>query len=261
MPYADLGRYRMYYEEFGEGEPLVFLHGFTLDRRMWYGQAEFFKTHYRVVIVDALGHGLSDTHPHRYGRFERVEDLLAFADALGLKKMHLVGLSMGGSTAIGFALQHQERLLSLSLISTGASGYNIGKKYEKFDRMAREQSLETARAAWKDMTLSWFTGERAHARELVGQMIDEHSGAVWTDPMRGRYRTQVDLEHVHRISVPTCIVAGELDKVFVPLAEDLHERITGSRLVVLPDLGHLLNLEDPTTFNNHLDAFLLCLGH
>ncbi|MCM2273148.1 MAG: alpha/beta fold hydrolase [candidate division Zixibacteria bacterium] len=261
MPYADLGGYRMFYEEFGEGEPLVFLHGFTLDRRSWYGQAEYFKKVYRVIIVDALGHGQSDAPPERYGRFERVEDFQRFVEQLNLKQFHLVGLSMGGSTAIGYALEHQERLASLGLVATGASGYDIGKKYQKFDKMAKENSLESARDAWLEMTLAWFSGERAHARELLTQMIKGFSGVVWLDPMRGKYRTQVDLEHVHKITVPTCIIAGELDKVFVPLAKELHTRIAGSRLVILPKLGHLINLEDPIEFNNHLDAFLLCLHH
>jgi pimeloyl-ACP methyl ester carboxylesterase len=261
MPYADLGGYRMFYEEIGEGEPLVFLHGFTLDRRSWYGQAEYFKKDYRVIIVDALGHGKSDSPPERYGRFERVEDFHKFVEALRIKKMHLVGLSMGGSTAIGYALEHQDRLSSLALISTGASGYDIGKKFQKFDKLAKERSLEAARTAWLEMTLAWFTDERAHVRELLTHMIKDFSGSVWMDPMRGKYRTQIDLEQAHKITVPTCIVAGVLDKVFVPLAVELHKKINGSRLVILPKLGHLLNLEDPIVFNNHLDAFLLCLGH
>ncbi|MBK7141636.1 MAG: alpha/beta hydrolase [bacterium] len=261
MPYADLGGYRMFYEEYGEGDPLVFLHGFTLDRRSWYAQAEFFKTHYRVILVDALGHGKSDAVPGRYGRFERVEDLHKFFDAVGLNRIHLVGLSMGGSTAIGYALEHQDRLASLSLISTGASGYDIGRKYQKFDRLAREVSLEAAKESWKEMTLSWLKGPRAHVAELVGQMIDDHTGEIWKDPMRGKYRTQVDTDHVHQITVPTCIMIGELDKVFVPLSHVLHKHIAGSRLVEFPNIGHLINLEDPILFDNHLDSFLLCLGH
>ncbi len=261
MPYADLGGYRMFYEEFGEGEPLVFLHGFTLDRRSWYAQAEFFKTHYRVILVDAMGHGKSDAAPGRYGRFERVEDLHTFFETLGLSRIHLVGLSMGGSTGIGYALEHQDRLASLTLVSTGASGYDIGKKYQKFDKLAREQSLEAAKSAWKEMTLAWLKGDRAHIAELVTQMIDDHTGEIWKDPMRGKYRTQVYTEQVHRITVPTAIMIGELDKVFVPLSRELHKRIAGSRLVEFPDIGHLINLEAPRLFDNHLHSFLLCLDH
>lgn len=66
----------------------------------------------------------------------------------------------------------------------------------------------------------------------------------------------VDLEHVHKIAVPTKFIVGELDTVFLKLSKVLHERIAGSELAVLPGLGHLLNLENPDMFNRELEAFL-----
>jgi 3-oxoadipate enol-lactonase len=256
MPYAELGDIRVFYEEYGSGTPVVFLHGLTLDRRMWTPQIEPFAAHYRVIVVDSRGHGLSDAPVTGYSRDQRVEDLHRLADLLKLDQYHLVGLSMGGSTAIGMALKYQWQLRSLTLVSTAAAGYNYGKDFGRFGRIASEQGLETAMKAWRDMSLIRYTGKLAGPRELMASMINDHSGAVWLDPMRGKYTSTPDLECVHAITVPTCIIVGELDKVFVPLSEELYARIAGSQLHVVKDAGHLLNLEQPEEFNRLLAGFL-----
>jgi len=257
MPYADLGDFRLHYESYGSGEPVVFLHGFTLDRRQWSAQAEALAGDYRVILLDARGHGLSDAPETGYSRADRVVDLLRFADNLRIERFHLVGLSMGGSTGIGFALAHQERLASLTLVSTGAAGWNIGKKISRIDRLAREQGLEAARAKWMEYSLMYFKDGQAEIRDLMETMIREHSGAPWMDPRRGNYPDPgVDLDRVHTIAVPTLILAGEKDKIFVPLAHELAARIPDSRVVVYEGVGHMLNLEAPKQFEADLGAFL-----
>jgi pimeloyl-ACP methyl ester carboxylesterase len=256
MPYADLGDIRVYYEEYGIGIPVVFLHGLTLDRRMWAPQVEPFASHYRVILVDSRGHGLSEAPVTGYSRDQRVEDLRKLADLLKLDRFHLVGLSMGGSTAIGMALKYQPRLRSLILVSTGAAGYNYGKDFGRFPRMAHEQGIEAALRAWRDMTLVRYTGSLAGIRSQMAAMINDHTGAVWSDSMIHTYPRTNDLDNVHTIAVPTCIIVGEQDRVFVPLSEELYARIVGSQLHIVKDAGHLLNLEQPEEFNRLLATFL-----
>lgn len=256
MPYADLGDIRLYYEEYGSDVPVVFLHGFTLDRRMWAQQADYFAQEYYVILLDARGHGLSSAPQTGYSRHDRVEDLRKFVELLGLDKFHLVGLSMGGATAIGFALKYQTKLRTMTIVSTGAAGYRLPRNYGRYDELAKTVGLEAARAEWRDLSLKWFKGKRSGPYDLMKQMIDEHSGAIWLDPMRGKYMTAPDLDHAHEITVPTYIIAGERDKVFVPLSQALHERIAGSRLTVLKDAGHMLNLERSEEFNTLLASFL-----
>jgi pimeloyl-ACP methyl ester carboxylesterase len=256
VPYVDVGKLRLHYEDYGSGETVLFLHGFTLDRRMWQRQAAFLESSYRVILLDARGHGLSDCPKTGYSRADRVADLVSFADRLKIKRFHLVGLSMGGSTGIGLALEHQGRLISLTLVSTGAAGYDIGKKISSLDRMAREKGIEATRERWKQMSLAWFREGREEIRQLMQTMIDQHSGAVWMDPMRGKYPREHDLDRVHSITVPTWIVAGGLDQVFVKLARLLRERIPGSSLTVYENAGHMVNLETPTRFDRDLKRFL-----
>lgn len=256
MPYADLGDIRLYYEEHGSGVPVVFLHGFTLDRRMWTPQVDHLAERFTVIVVDSRGHGLSSAPSTGYSRDNRVEDFRRFVEQTGLDRFHLVGLSMGGSTAIGYALRYQEKLLSMTLVSTGAAGYKLPRDFGRFDQLARTEGLESARAAWRELTLKWFRGKRSGPYDLMERMVNEHSGAIWTDPMRGQYPSTPDLEHVHIIRVPTLVVAGERDRVFVPLSQALYERIVGSRLTIMKDVGHMLNLERPAEFNRLVTEFL-----
>ena len=264
MPYAFIQQpgasYRLFYlDMFTENTtrpPVIFLHGFTLDHRMWVANAHFFRDSHRVILLDAKGHGLSDSPTTGYSRAHRVGDLRAFMDVLHLDKAHVVGLSMGGSTAIGFALSHQDRLASLTLVDTGAAGFSPGIKIEKIDRLAKEKGLEAARSKWMDSALVWYKKDKEHIRALMQTMIKEHSGAVWLDPQRGRYPRENDLQRVHEIKVPTIIFVGERDRIFLPLAKKLHEKIPGSRLSVFEGVGHMLNLEVPERFNEELKVFL-----
>ncbi|MDX9858643.1 MAG: alpha/beta fold hydrolase [candidate division Zixibacteria bacterium] len=257
MPYADLGDFKLYYEEHGVGEPLIFLHGFSLDRRMWTPQIPYFKTSYRVILPDAKGHGESDAPPTAYSRADRVNDLLQLADILEIERFHLVGLSMGGSTALGFALAHQHRLRSLTLVSTGAAGYSAGRRFTRLDEVGRAEGAEAAKEQWMQWSLAWYReSARAHIRPLIEEMMRGYSGAVWKDKMRGKYDKEQDLERVHTIDTPTFILAGALDRIFLPLARLLHAKIAGSQLSVYEQTGHMINLEQPDRFNRDLSAFL-----
>jgi len=260
MPYVALDVFRLYYDRLGDSDgspPVIFLHGFTLDRRQWEPEALLSRGERKLLFVDARGHGLSDAPETGYSRADRVDDLLRFVDALEIERFHLVGLSMGGSTGIGFALEHQDRLVSLTLVSTGAAGWNIGKKISRIDRLAREQGLEAARAKWLQFSLMYFKDDQAQIRDRMATMIGDHSGAPWMDPRRGNYPDPGnDLERVHTITVPTLILVGEKDKIFVPLAHELAARIPDSRVKVYDNVGHMLNLEAPERFEHDLAAFL-----
>jgi pimeloyl-ACP methyl ester carboxylesterase len=262
MPYADFKDFKLHYKDYPAREtdaqrlPIVMLHGFTIDHRMWVADAEYFSQWYRVVLPDFKGHGLSDATPTDYSRAHRVEDMIGLLDRLEIEKAHIVGLSMGGTTALGMALKHPERLASMTLVSTAAAGFDPGPKIRKIDEIARNMSIEAARERWIKSTLRYFGSAQKAIGEFLETMMREHSGAFWADPMRGKYPADDDLARVHEIKLPTMIFAGELDRPFVPLARTLHEKIEGSRLSVFPVVGHMLNLEAPKQFRSELKVFL-----
>lgn len=257
MPFVACETFRLFYDDIGQGDAIVWLHGFTLDHRMWRPQIEFFAPDYRLILPDARGHGRSGVTPSGYSRADRVEDLRVLIDALRIERFHLVGLSMGGSTAVGFALKYQDRLRSLALVSTGVAGYGAGKKLDRLDEIGRRQGAGAAKAKWQEWALAWY---RTPDREAIGSfmqaMIEEYSGAVWADPLRGKYPREFDLERVHTLTVPTMIAAGEQDRIFLPLAGELHKRIPHSILQVYPEAGHMINLEVPHQLNKDIGLFL-----
>lgn len=256
MPYFHSGNVKLFYQDDGQGEPLLFLHGFTFDHRMWQGQLDFFSQYYRVLVLDSRGHGQSDAPETGYSRGHRVEDTKHLLDELKIDKVHLIGLSMGGTTAIGFALKYPERLKSMVLVSTGAAGHSPGKKIQILDEIAKTKGIEAAKEKWLEWILVWFNKRDPEIGRLIKKMVNEHSGAIWVDPMRGKYQRTIDVENVHKISTPTLIVAGQLDRLFVELSEKLHQEIKNSQLILLENAGHMLNLEYSDKFNAELLNFI-----
>ena len=262
MPYVELKDFKLHYIDIpakrdNSGNfPIVMLHGFTLDHRMWLDDAAYFSQWYRVILPDFKGHGLSDAPESGYSRAHRVEDMIGLLGSLAIDKAHVVGLSMGGTTALGMALKYPGRLASMTLVSTSAAGFDPGPKIRKIDEIARSQGLESAKEKWIKSSLRYFGSDKSHIRDLLETMMTEHSGAVWADPMRRKYPRESDLERVHGIRLPTLILAGELDRPFVPLARELHKRIPGSRLSIYDNTGHMLNLETFNKFRGDLKVFL-----
>lgn len=261
MPYKTIDKIKIYYEEyipevFSNKIPIIFLHGFTLDHRMWKPQADYFRNKFHLIIPDTRGHGLSGAPQTGYSRARRVEDLMDLVNQLGFKQIHLVGLSQGGVTAIGFALKYQKLLRSLTLVDTGAAGFSVGPKIGKIDQIAQTKGINAARDRWMKTALMWYNEAQDEIKQLVEKMMLEHSGAIWVDPMRGKYKTANDLENVHKIEIQTKIFVGEMDKIFLPLAQQIHTRINGSKLSVYPKVGHMLNLEAPDLFNKELEDFI-----
>ena len=256
MPYFHSGDVKLFYQDQGQGEALLFLHGFTCDHRMWQAQLDFFSQNYRVLVLDSRGHGKSDAPETGYSRDHRVEDTRLLLDELKIDKVHLVGLSMGGSTAIGFAFKYRERLMSLSLISTGAAGHSPGKKMGILDEIAQTKGIDAAKEKWLEWILTWFKGRDRKIGQLMNDMTKDHSGAIWVDPMRGKYPRTTDLDNVHRIQIPTLIIAGRHDKTFLELSRELNQKIENSQFIVLEEAGHMLNLEFPDEFNVELQNFI-----
>lgn len=266
MPHVQAGEHSLNYSVFPSEQidpalpTAIFLHGFTLDRRMWDGQRPLVDvdgTKRNLIFLDALGHGRSDAPETGYSRAHRIADTLNVIDALALKQVHLVGHSMGGATGIGFAIRYPERLFSLTLICSGAAGWQIGKWVDHVYDLAKKEGDNIAKQNWITNSLKFFSTPGLEAvRVQMAAMMNDHSGAFWRDPMRGHYpAVQPDIELVGQITVPTLILIGEYDKKFVPLAKALNERIVGSRLHIYENCGHMLPMEQPVRCNRDLAEF------
>jgi 3-oxoadipate enol-lactonase len=255
MLFLDSNGVNIYYEVRGTGIPVVFLHGYTLDTRMWQDQFDFFSRNHKAVIFDARGHGQSDSPQTGYAREDRTADLWNLAEHLRLARFHLVGFSMGGGDALAFAIDHHERLLSLTLIGSVAAGWQGTKRFHDFAPVAKQQGADEAKRRYAASILSYYDQRHSDLRNKLESMISEFKGAPWLDPMKDRYVRRNDLKLAANIRIPTLIIAGERDIFLRPLADKLHKIIPGSRLEVFPNVGHVVSMEAPDRLNDCLDGF------
>lgn len=242
------------YKEKGSGDAIVFLHGVGSDKSVWDGQLEHFSKKWRAVALDYPGYGDSDLPEKDLNREEIGYYLLGAMEGLRIKSAHVVGLSMGGVMALELTHQQPERLCSLTLADTFArhpDGEQILERIQK--TMATLSMRELA-----EMRVSILLAPGASEvlkQEVIDTMakIDEQtyawsSVAVWTADYRS---------HLPDIKIPTLILVGELDKVTPPgLSEELHRGIPGSTLAIIPKVGHISNIEDPTRFNQLVEDFI-----
>lgn len=259
---------RLYYEEAGEGRPIVFAHEFGGDHRSWEPQMRFFARRYRCVTVAARGFPPSDV-PADAGMYSQelaVTDLLAVMDHLGIDRAHVVGQSMGGFAALHLGLSSPERALSLVV---GSTGYGVETQSADY---FRQISLDVAKGFEEQgsKVFAKIYGEGASRvqfqnkdprgwREFV-QVLGEHSETGAANTMRGvqvRRPSLYDLEDAFsRMTVPTLVVVGDEDDHCLQPGLFLKRVIPASGLLVLPKTGHTVNLEEPDLFNRALAEFL-----
>ncbi|MGE0482645.1 MAG: 3-oxoadipate enol-lactonase [Gammaproteobacteria bacterium] len=236
---------------------ILFSNSLGANLTMWQPQADHFKDRYRVVRYDQRGHGASAVPAGPYSFAQLGDDALALADALGIERFHFVGLSMGGMTALGLALDHADRLLSVTAANCVA-GFPPEGRQTWADRIAsvRQGGLEPL----LDATLErWFTAPTRAARPEQMAAVRAMVAATPLEGYLGCCGAIQALDYAGRlgdIEVPMLFVAGTHD-MGTPAAamRAMHAAVAGAEYVEL-DAAHVSNLERPAEFNAALEAFL-----
>lgn len=244
----------------GEGELVLFLHGIGGNKRNWHPNLPAFAGSFRAVAWDARGYGESDDYegPLRFRDFS--DDIVRVIDHFGEAKAHLVGLSMGGRIAMDFARVHGDRLATLTLCAT-----NTG-----FGRFSPEARADFIRSRKEPLMNGKEPSDIAEpvARSLLGPKAAESSLRQLVDSMTRLHKlsyiksiealvnmdTDESLDHIR---VPTHIMCGADDPLTpLSMSQDIHRLIPHSRLTVIENAGHLLNIENPEDFNKAALGFL-----
>ncbi|MEX1158808.1 MAG: alpha/beta fold hydrolase [Thermomicrobiales bacterium] len=238
---------------------VVFVHGFSLDTRMWDGQFEAFAGRYRVARYDLRGFGRSAV-PEAGVVYQHGEDLRALLDALGIERAALIGLSRGGEVALDFALQWPERVSALALVDSALPGFDTPELWAMTGpiwKAGRESGAAAARDLWAACSLFEVANERPDCHEALTRIVADYSGWHWTNHDPCVWTEPNCVAQLGRIAAPTLVVAGERDiPDMLRIADTLALRIAGARKVVLPGLGHLPNMEDAEAFNDVVLEFL-----
>ncbi|MBI2468999.1 MAG: alpha/beta hydrolase [Candidatus Rokubacteria bacterium] len=268
MPLANVEGVTLYYEEVGQGLPLVFVHEFAGDHRSWRPQVRFFARRYRTVAYNARGYPPSAVpeDPAAYSQDRAVDDIRGLLDALGIRKAHVCGLSMGGYATLHFGLRYPDR--AFSLVVAGAGYGSVAGDREKF---RQEAELTAKRLEAEGMAKAADFYARGPARvqfmdkdplgwqEFYEQLAGGSArGRALT--LRGVQMTRPSVfdlgDRLERCEVPTLIMTGDEDDPCLEPGIFMKRKMPYAGLVVLPKSGHAINLEEPALFNQAVLDFL-----
>jgi pimeloyl-ACP methyl ester carboxylesterase len=263
MPKLKVNGAELYYEQQGSGaECILFAHGLLCSTRLFDRQVEALKGRYRCVSFDFRGQGQSEVTPSGYDMDSLAEDAAALIEALKCGPCHFVGLSMGGFIGMRLGIRHPELLRSLTLLETSADPEppeNVGK-YKMMALVARWLGVGlVAKRVMPIMFGQKFMHDSARAglrEEWRQRFMNNHKAGVQRATL-GVVNRQGVYEQLGKIKTPTLIMVGDQDVATVPLkSQRMHERIAGSKLVIIPGAGHTSTVEEPDFVNAELTAFL-----
>jgi pimeloyl-ACP methyl ester carboxylesterase len=265
MPSIKINQLNFHYESVGQGEPIVFLHGFTGSHEDWRFQMATVKDPYRGIAMDLRGHGKTEapTTETDYSIYLNCEDVRGLLAGLGIRRCCLVGHSMGGFTALQFAMENPEMLWGLVLVDTSSGEWDTvvpgyAELKANIDELARTKGLEAAfeydaknNPARVERFKKQPEQEEIARRKTLGTAVDAY---IYAPRSFGKWQSVT--ERLGEIKVPTLIFRGEHDAGFVRPCDILKSSISGSKLVVVPGAYHNPHEECPEFFNEHFITFL-----
>jgi len=258
---------KLFYEESGSGVPVVFVHEFAGDYRSWETQMRHFARSYRCIAYNARGYPPSDVPAdgERYSQDRARDDIRAVLDALKIDKAHIVGLSMGGFAALHFGFTYPQRACSLVVAGCGYGAapnqrQQFAEEAEAAARKFEEGMARAAEAYALGPTRVQFQNKDPRGWQEFAHQLAEHSSEGSARTLRGVQKRRPSLfdlvDGMKAITVPTLVMTGDEDWPCLEPALLMKRTIPTAALVVMPNAGHTINLEEPAAFNQHLADFL-----
>jgi pimeloyl-ACP methyl ester carboxylesterase len=241
------------------GTPVVFLHAFSLDHRLWQAEVQALSRHRLCVSYDLRGFGRSSL-PDPAHPFAHHEDLRSLLDALGLDRVGLVGLSMGGAVAVDFALAHPGRVHRVVVIGSALGGWpppDDDPAPWSIWELGKSQGIAAAKRAWLDAPVMRASGATAEAQARVRQMVAEWSGWQFANDTPLVRLEPPAAARLESLAAPILALVGERDlPLFHQIAAAIALRAPAGRTQVVPDAGHLTNLDAPAAVLEAISGFL-----
>jgi 3-oxoadipate enol-lactonase len=234
---------QLYFEEHGEGSPVVLVHGFPLDHTIWEPLVPLLSPHARLILPDLRGHGRSPAPAGVYEMRMLADDLLALLDSLELERVTLVGHSMGGYAALAFARAYPNRLEGLGFVASHAASDNLEQRANRL-KLARKVARVGVDFLAKDMSakLTLKPDLVEPLRELMAKTPKE--GVIGA--LKGMADRPDSTEYLNSIVVPTVVVAGAEDPI-IPLerSQTMVQLLGRAWLVEVPAAAHMPMMESP----------------
>lgn len=239
----------------GEGKPIVFIHGLGGNSINWLYQRNQFKQHYQVIAIDLPGHGKSEGREELgFSDYQAILHELLLVE-LDLKDLLVCGISMGGKVALDFASRHSEAL----------SGLIVADTFAGLDEEEKKRRKETWDLIYEP------NGVDRWVERVIDEMGLDPQGAIAKGFQKGILNNKLDFmyklftqlldydqrDQLQVIQAPALVIHGERDRFIVrACAEDIHQGLVKSELHIVPDCGHLPNVEQPKMFNELLAGLI-----
>lgn len=244
---------KLVYQVSGDGYPIVLVHAFSLDHRMWQPQVEFLSKTNQVITYDVRGFGKSSLPNVAY---DHADDLKLLLDHLNISQAHIVGLSMGGRIGVNFTLAYPGKVKSLIVMDSSLDGYASEVDWNVF---AREQGVEQAKKNWLNHRVFLPTSKSPKTVAWLKMLLNDYSGWHWLnlDPTDPGKTGKNAMNNLGQINTPTLVVVGEQDlPYFHNIANAINGGIRNSKKVIVPNVGHMVNLEAPNLINQLIADFI-----
>ncbi|BFM16811.1 alpha/beta hydrolase [Maricurvus nonylphenolicus] len=261
MPYCNTNGIKLFYQESGQGEPVLFLHGLGSCGEDWQDQIDAFSHDYRVITVDTRGHGRSDKPLGPYNMPTYASDVINLLDHLGIKRCHLVGFSMGGMIAFQIAADAPERLNSLTIVNSApAVPYNtLSEKLEFCLRIAVIRLFGMK-------LLARIIGKRlfpeARQKSLYQRFITRMQGnptTTYIEVIKSLIGWDVR-PTLGNLEMPVLIISADNDYTPVSYKTEYANKISTANLVVINNSRHATPIDQPQQLNKEVFQFLESLA-
>lgn len=237
----------IHYKIIGNGEPLILLHGYLADSRIWWKMIPLLKDKFQLIVPDLPGHGKSRNSGIVNSMDFLAEIVYMLCLTLGFKTLKIAGHSMGGYVALAFAEKHAEMIESLYLINSHPAADNMTKT------LSRDREAEIIESGKKHFLLASFTtknlysGNRQYLNEIVREMVqislEQPDSGILAD-LAGMMARPDRSNVISHTRFPVCIIIGENDEITPP---SVYDNVRGKNLVIhrIKNCGHLCILENP----------------
>ncbi len=262
MPHFVHAGCQLYYEDHGQGEPVLLIHGLGSSIEDWEYQIPHLQQHYRVLAIDLRGHGRSSKPRERYSMSLFAEDVAALIKHLHLPQVHLVGISMGGMISFQLGIDHPELLRSLTIVNsvpevkarTIADCWMLAKRWT----LSRLLSLQTIGKGLGHLLFPH--PEQAELRAKIEQRWPLNDKRAYLASLNAIIGWSVQ-KQLRLITCPTLVISGDRDYTPVSLKEAYVAKIRNAQLRVIKHSRHATPMDQPQQFNTALDEFLSQVAH
>jgi pimeloyl-ACP methyl ester carboxylesterase len=254
MPTLNNNGAALFYEQSGEGRPIIFTHGASWNHLQWRKQVDFLSGQYQVITWDVRGHGHSTLPDGPVDSEDFSADLIALMDNLNLDNAIICGLSMGGHISLQTAIRYPDRVKGLILMGTPCS--NTFNLYEKvFVPVNRFSSrlipLQTSGEIQAKMLSKFNPDNYQYITEAFSMLSRENWNRVWDAVTRMESKNDL-----HKVKCPTLLLIGEHDSMTKYQQDYIHQHIVGSELRVIANAHHGTNLDNPSAVNQAILDFI-----